>query len=529
MPTIIIIFILLLVPNQSLFLQNNSIQNELLELNQNSTSFSSSNYTLGLITSKTLELEEIRSFSLVNQSGDLIIEKEKIVENESLSELIYQYEANGQTFNQSLFVNWKIDGYDVILGDEYHLLNVRGYGDNITVCGQEFGRTNGSLSNKTEFNVFITRTSCEIYINRAYDDEKYGLYYVSNMEREIIFHNGSFLLAFKHAPDFAFIKNGVQMFEYGARVFNAEYSIHIKIEALFGSLDSIIYNNNLTLLATIGTEYQMWQWDSSGNLSLVKGFETTVIGWEFYVSDSLYSFYDGNPYDSQDDFRQLRRMDLDSEVLQNNFTVFENTKKNYGVQFAVSSNEPSFILSNWQNSSREHDIIVIRDENLYSITIPANYVVLGFAGYKFNMHSMIQTTLDSVVIVTLDFDLDNDSILDWVDNCLGYSSSQSDDFDDDGIGDICDLDDDNDFIIDENDDCPKSVYIVIDDYDLDGCQLEEDLDDDNDGVVDGNDSCHFSNPDYYSSRDHDGDGCYDAEDDDIDGDGVENYRDSCID
>ena len=523
-PTFIAIFILLIVPSQLSFLEHNSRYGEQLENNQNTTKYSSSNSTLIPTSSKILDLSGIRSFSLVNQSGDLIIEREIVIENESLSELIYQFEVDGQTFNQSLLIGWEVKGYDVILGDNYHLLNVRPYGENITVCGQDFERISFFPHYNLEFNIFITRTTCEIHNSNNPEE----LYYVGNMDRNIIFYNGSFLASYRHNTDQFVMVNGVQVIDYSAEVFNAEYSIHIKIEALFGTLDSIIYQNNLTLLSTIGTEYQLWRWNSSGDLSLVKGFEAPIVGWNFYTSDSLYSFYGGNSYGHRDDFRQLRKMDLDNEILQNNFTVFENTKQNPGVQLAVSSGEPSFILYDWQNSSSEHDVIVIKDGKIYSTTIPMNYVILAINGYKFNMFSMIQTTLDSVAIVTLNFDLDNDSVLDWVDNCPEYSSQQNNDFDDDGIGDICDVDDDNDLIIDEYDDCPQSIYVVIDDYDMDGCQLEEDLDDDNDGVMDENDNCQFSNYDYYLSRDHDGDGCYDAEDDDIDNDGLDNYQDSCF-
>jgi hypothetical protein len=136
-----------------------------------------------------------------------------------------------------------------------------------------------------------------------------------------------------------------------------------------------------------------------------------------------------------------------------------------------------------------------------------------------------------------DTDDDNDGVLDVDDNCQFDSNINQEDFEDDGVGDICDGDDDGDGIDDAVDDCAQGALnwtsAVQTDKDNDGCEDEgsnEDLDDDNDGIFDDSDQCPRGEVGWNSSQsnDRDGDGCRnDNEDNDNDNDSVINEVDIC--
>lgn len=68
----------------------------------------------------------------------------------------------------------------------------------------------------------------------------------------------------------------------------------------------------------------------------------------------------------------------------------------------------------------------------------------------------------------MNLDIDNDSIENSLDNCPNTSNPSQDDFDGDGIGDICDPDDDNDGIEDSIDNCPLTPNANQEDQDNDG-------------------------------------------------------------
>lgn len=138
---------------------------------------------------------------------------------------------------------------------------------------------------------------------------------------------------------------------------------------------------------------------------------------------------------------------------------------------------------------------------------------------------------------TEDVDDDGDSVNDDEDNCHYTVNPLQVDYDDDGVGDICDPDDDGDGVDDLVDDCYQGslnwTSVVQTDKDGDGCQDEfsnEDTDDDNDGIFDIDDNCPRGEVGWVSSQsnDRDGDGCRnDNEDNDNDNDSVINEVDLC--
>jgi len=83
-------------------------------------------------------------------------------------------------------------------------------------------------------------------------------------------------------------------------------------------------------------------------------------------------------------------------------------------------------------------------------------------------------------------DADLDEIPDSSDNCPDISNPLQDDYDKDGLGDICDPDDDNDKVVDAVDvfDNDPNEWA---DFDFDGVGSNQDTDDDNDGILDEKD------------------------------------------
>lgn len=65
-------------------------------------------------------------------------------------------------------------------------------------------------------------------------------------------------------------------------------------------------------------------------------------------------------------------------------------------------------------------------------------------------------------------DIDNDTVLNTVDNCVNIANPDQLDTDNDGLGNVCDDDDDDDGVLDENDNCPLLPNPGQEDADNDG-------------------------------------------------------------
>ena len=118
-------------------------------------------------------------------------------------------------------------------------------------------------------------------------------------------------------------------------------------------------------------------------------------------------------------------------------------------------------------------------------------------------------------------DIDSDGIDDSTDNCVDIYNKHQSDYDDDGIGNMCDDDDDNDGFIDIDDSHPLDS---TESSDLDGDGIGDNSDDDIDG--DGTQNINDAYPlDFNEQRDTDLDGIPNGVDDDDDGDGINDLDD----
>ena len=229
----------------------------------------------------------------------------------------------------------------------------------------------------------------------------------------------------------------------------------------------------------------------------VKGYVTNEVG-TFYSDEISFITENGIASVQIDDVNTITKegASIDSRILSDGGS--EITER--GVVWSLSSNPT--IDDNKSVSSDSEDTFSNLLTNLNHLTehYVRSYVTNSIGTYY---------SADSE-FTTLDIDSDGDGFTDSNDNCPTISNPNQEDFDNDGIGDVCD-DSDNDGVVDSADNCKTTPNPNQTDIDNDGIGDVCD-DSDGDGLLDWIDNCPtISNP---NQEDTDGDGIGDYCDDD---------------
>ena len=243
----------------------------------------------------------------------------------------------------------------------------------------------------------------------------------------------------------------------------------------------------------------------------VKGFVTNEIG-TFYSDEISFITENGIASVQIDDIYTVTTegANIDSRILSDGGS--EITER--GVVWSLSPNPT--IVDNKSVSSDSEDTFSNVLSNLNHLT---NHYVRSYVTNSIGTYYSADTEF-----TTLDIDSDGDGFTNSNDNCPTISNPNQEDFDNDGIGDVCD-DSDNDGVVDSDDNCKTTPNPNQEDTDNDGIGNLCDDDNDNDGLNNNVDNCPtISNP---NQEDFDGDGIGDVCDDDNDNDGVINVNDNC--
>ena len=238
----------------------------------------------------------------------------------------------------------------------------------------------------------------------------------------------------------------------------------------------------------------VYRFDADGNFFNIMGSETWLEPWQGVTSEVC-----GAPLAPHDGSNSAT-FSYDQEALT---LRLNGLGAHLGIPKAVNGGE----LNNPSNAPSEitYEVTELSASNM---TIDLN---VGFGYWQFNLEKLAQP------VVT---DADDDGVDDAFD-AFPNDSTETVDFDGDGIGNNADTDDDNDGVADSIDAFPFNANESMD-ADGDGIGNNADTDDDNDGFADSVDAFPFN---ANESKDTDGDGIGNNADTDDDGDGIADIDD----
>lgn len=194
----------------------------------------------------------------------------------------------------------------------------------------------------------------------------------------------------------------------------------------------------------------------------------------------------------------------------------KDSKVWYRLRYLKTMHVFKYLNGQWQLSSIERSGIRSRvstfgSESSLVFSGDGTKIFVGDEGANVQSYSSVGSVyVYANEVVT---DSDGDGIDDEYDNCQDHVNPNQLDFDNDGLGDVCDSDDDNDGILDNSDNCQFSANPSQANLDDDRYGDVCDSDDDNDGMPDSWELNYGLNPKDASDKNQD-----------LDGDGRTNFQ-----